>query len=71
MFLNSSGLTSDLIASLYISSDWEDKLKCLLTDMFGQMTDNQERIQVEIEDGQEGHYVTIVIQVNNGCMFTF
>jgi hypothetical protein len=44
MFLKSTGLTSDLIASLYVSSDWEDKLKRLLTDTFGQMTDNQERM---------------------------
>jgi hypothetical protein len=63
MFLNSTGLTSVLVASLYIALDWEAKLKCLLTNMSGQMTDNQERMQAEMQVGQEGHYVTIVIQV--------
>jgi hypothetical protein len=54
---------SGLAGSLYIASDWEDKLQCLLTDKFRQMTDNQERLQAKMKAGQQGHYVTIVIHV--------
>jgi hypothetical protein len=63
MFLTSIGPASDFAGTFYMASDWENKLQYLLTDRFGQMMDNQERMQAQMKADHEWHYVTTVKQV--------